>query len=67
MNKFSREPGMSRHAHSRYIHFGTGNKNNLGNSKEARKSHIEEISDDLRTDVSSNKFKYMYSKSIESL
>jgi hypothetical protein len=39
MNKFSRELGMSSHAHSRYIHFGTGNKNNLGNCKEARKSH----------------------------
>jgi hypothetical protein len=30
MIKFSRELGMSRHAHSRFIHFGTGNKNNLG-------------------------------------
>jgi hypothetical protein len=29
MNKLSRELGMSRHAHSRYIHFGYGNKNNL--------------------------------------
>jgi hypothetical protein len=64
MSKFSRKPGMPRHAHSRYIHFGIGNKNNLGNSKEARKSHIEEINDDLRTDVSSKKFNYMCSKSI---
>jgi hypothetical protein len=62
MNKFSRALGMSRHAHSRYIHFGTGNKNNLGNNKEARESHIEEINDDLRTNVSSNKFNYMCSK-----
>jgi hypothetical protein len=30
MNNLSRELGMSRHAHSRYIHFGNGNKNNLG-------------------------------------
>jgi hypothetical protein len=64
MSKFSKKPGMSRHAHSRYIHFGSGNKNNLGNSKEARKSFIEEINNDLRTDVSSNKFNYMCSKSI---
>jgi hypothetical protein len=64
MSKFSRKPGMSRHAQSRYIHFGTGNKNNLRNSKEARKSHIEEIKDDIRTDVSSRKFNYMCSRSI---
>jgi hypothetical protein len=64
MSKFSRKLGMSRHAHSRYIHFGAGNKNNLGNSKEARKSHIEEINDDLRIDVSSNRFNYMCSRSI---
>jgi hypothetical protein len=25
------------HVHSRYIHFETGNKNNLGNNTEARK------------------------------
>jgi hypothetical protein len=47
MSKFSRKPGMSRHAQSRYIHFGTSNENNLGNSKEARKRHIEEIKDTL--------------------